>query len=143
MPKNPTPEGYSTVCPYLIVKDAEKQMTFLQEVFNGKLKECIRNADGSVAHAEVRIGDSIIMLGQESEQFPAYTNSNYVYVENADEAYKKGIALGGTGIMEPADRFYGNREGGFKDPFGNSWWIAQQLEALTEEEIQKRMEGLG
>ena len=114
-------------------------MKFLEDVFGASIKECLRQGDGTVMHAEVKIGECIIMIGQGTAQFPSYTNSNYVFVENADTTFAKALAYGAESIMEPADRFYGHREGGFKDSSGNNWWIAHQIEQVSMEELQERL----
>ncbi len=136
--KNPPPEGYSTVCPGLTVESIEKQMKFLQNVFDAKIKDVMKQPDDSIMHAELWIGDTVIMLGQASKEWPARISNNYVFVSNADVAYDRALKEGATSLMEPGDRFYGFREGGVTDPFGNQWWIAHQIESLTKKEMEMR-----
>jgi PhnB protein len=83
--------------------------------------------DGRVAHAEVRIGDSMIMLTDGSDQLQPSVTGLYLYVPDVDESYRRAIAAGGSSIQEPADQFYGDRNSGVKDPTGNDWWISSRI----------------
>jgi PhnB protein len=134
------PTGYSVVCPYLMVESVERQIEFLSHVFDANVTEQLKRADGFIQHAEVSIGDVILMMGKAREEWPATQNANYIFVEKADEVFNKALKHGAKSLLDPDDRFYGYREGGFKDPQGNTWWIAQVLEVLSEEEMQKRMQ---
>ena len=89
-------------------------------------------------HAQVTIGDSPIMIADESEMAKATASSLYLYVPNVDSVYQRAIKAGGNSIMEPTDMFYGDRSGGVKDPSGNSWFIATHKEDLAPQELQKR-----
>lgn len=140
MSVKPIPDEYPRVIPYLIVKDVEKQMNFLIEVFGAVQGEKMTLPDGSVNHGEVRIGDSVIMMGKTNKDNPTNSTMLYVYVDNTDEAYYKAIKAGAKSLMEPADQFYGDRSAGVEDPFGNSWWMASHVEDITPEEIQRRNE---
>ena len=137
--KSQAPEHYSTVCPYLMVDSVEKQFEFLTVVFNAEIREQLKLPDGSVQHGEVCLGDTVIMMGKARPEWPANCSTNYVFVDNADEVYKRALHHGASSLMEPADRYYGYREGGVKDPQGNSWWIAQVLEKISEAEMQERL----
>ena len=137
--KDPAPEGYPTVVPYLMVNSVEKEMEFLKYVFHAETIEELKQPDGNIMHGEMRIGTSVIMMGKAKDNFPSRESMNYVYVDNADEVYVRALKFGATSIMEPGDRFYGNREGGFTDPSGNQWWIAQPLEVVPKEEMEKRL----
>jgi PhnB protein len=137
--KSFAPEGASIVSPYLVVESVEKQIEFFKKVFNAEERDSVKQNDGTINHAEIKIGDTTIMLGRANEKFPAGQGMNYVYVENADETYRRAVEFGATSLMEPEDRFYGNREGGVKDPQGNTWWIAQFLRTVSKEEIEKAM----
>ncbi len=132
-----TPENYSTVCPYLMVDSIEKQMEFLQKVFNAGIKEDLKNSEGITMHGEVKIDGIVIMMGRGSKDFPSQASMNYVYVKNADETYKKALELGSISIYEPIDRFYGLRECAFKDMHQNTWFVAQHLKSVSEEDLQK------
>jgi PhnB protein len=131
------PAGYSTVCPFLMVNDIEKELTFIEAIFKTEIKEKLQGSDGIVHHAEVRIGESVIMIGKEREGYPN-RGMTYVFVEEVDRVFQQALAVGAKMLMEPADRFYGFREGGFSDPQGNQWWIASCFEEMSTEEMQKR-----
>lgn len=137
--KSYAPERYSSVCPYLMIESVEKQLDFLKVVFNAEVSEQLRLSDGSIQHGEVSIGDSVIMMGKARPEWPASYGANYVFVDNADDVYKRALTYGATPLMEPADRYYGYREGGIKDPQGNTWWIAQVVAELSKEEMQERL----
>jgi uncharacterized glyoxalase superfamily protein PhnB len=93
---------------------------------------------GAVAHAEARIGDSMVMMGDAHGDQEPLTSGLYLYVEDVDRVYTKAIEAGATSIREPADQFYGDRNAGVIGPCGNHWWIATHVEDLTEEEIARR-----
>lgn len=132
------PEGYPRVIPYLIISDVDKMMTFLKEVFNAEVIERMALPDGSVNHGEVRIGDSVIMMGKSSENYPPQTSTVYIYVEDVDSVYKKAISIGANSIMEPTDMFYGDRNAGFADPQGINWWAAAHIEDVSKDELERR-----
>jgi uncharacterized glyoxalase superfamily protein PhnB len=138
-PVKPIPDGYHSITPYLNAQGADRLIAFLKAAFAAK--ERGRNLDdqGRIMHAEVQIGDSIIMLSEASERFPARETALYLYVNDADAVYRAALQAGGTSIMEPATHFYGDRSGGIKDPAGNQWWIATHLEDVSEEEMARRM----
>lgn len=118
------PEGYQQVMPYLILPDAEKFMEFVQKVFGAKEKYKVmsENDDTAIMHAEVTIGNSVIMFAQSTDDWEPSTAGLYVYVENADETYQRALGEGAVSLKEMSDQSYG-RTGGVKDPSGNSWWI--------------------
>lgn len=135
--QNPAPAGYSRVCPYLMVNNIEALLLFLKEVLDVEVTEKLTSADGTVRHAEVRLGDSVIMMGKGQPGYPK-ESMIYVFVANADATFSKALQHGATTIMEPGDRFYGYREGGFKDPSGNQWWVAEVVENVSKEEMERR-----
>jgi len=116
------PDGYQAVTPYLIVKNATAFIDFTKKVFNAELSLHIPLGENRVRHAEINIDGSIIMLADSTEQFKPHETTLMVYVENADETFKKAVAEGGEIIRELSNQEYG-RSGGIKDPFGISWWI--------------------
>ena len=138
MPPLPIPAGFHTVTPYLAVPDAQALIDFVVKVFDAKEREVIRRPDGQIRHAEVQIGDSIIMLGRTSSTFGTATATLYVYVDDADARYQKALAAGATSIREPADQFYGDRHAGVKDPNDITWWIATHFEDVPPEELARR-----
>ncbi len=138
MAVNPIPEGYPRVIPYMVVARVQPLIAFLQSVFDGQLLERMEAADGRVMHAEVRIGDSVIMMGEAKEGFPARPTSLYLYVEDVDAAYRKALHAGASTLMEPADQFYGDRNAGVADAEGNQFWLGARVEDVSPEELQRR-----
>ena len=138
MAVNPIPDGYHNVMPYLIVEGVATLTDFLQQAFGAKEIERIMRPDGTVMHAEVRIGDSIVMMGEAGGECTPMPSSIYLYVEDADTCYQSALRAGATSLMEPADQFYGDRNAGVKDPSGNFWWIATHQEDVPPEELQQR-----
>src|SRR5258708_19773900 len=117
MAAKPVPDGYHTVTPYLTVRGAPKVIEFLQQAFGAKIShEPTKRPDGSIMHAQVTIGDSPVMIADESEMAKATTSSLYLYVPNMDTVNHRAIKSGGNSIMEPADMFYGDRSAPVKDP---------------------------
>lgn len=121
MNKLSIPEGYQQVMPYLIVENAAAFMQFLRDVFGAEEKHKAMRTESLIMHGEMQIADCVIMFADATEQFPARPGGFFIYVEDADETYKKALAAGAKSLMEPADRPYG-RSCGVEDPFGNSWW---------------------
>lgn len=138
MPVKPIPEGYPAVIPYLMVKDAEQFIGFMQTVFGAKLTEQILQPNGKIGHSELKIGNSILMLSEASEAQPATPVMLHCYVEDVDAVFKSAIAAGATVISEPTDQFYGDRSGGCREPSGNAIWIATHIEDVTPDELQRR-----
>jgi len=134
----PIPEGFHSVTPYLVVSGAAQLLDFLQQAFDAKETERMEGPDGTIGHAEVRIGDSPVMLAEASSRWKPTTSAIYLYVTDADATYKRALESGGTSIMEPATQFYGDRNAGIQDPCGNSWWIATHVEDVAPEEMNKR-----
>ncbi len=133
------PEGYHTVTPYLIVKDADKLLQFVKKAFNAQVKEEHRNADGGIMHADVLIGDSHVMMGQAGGAWGEMLGSIMLYVPDADATYKAALDAGGTSVQEMRTQFYGDRSGGVQDPCGVTWWISTHVEDVSPEEMERRM----
>jgi len=114
------PKGHQAVMPYLMMEDASAFIDFTKAVFDAEVTHHSMR-DGLVGHCEIQIGGSTIMFSNSRGPWTPQTANMFVYVENADETYKKAIAHGATVIMEPADQDYG-RSCGVTDPFGNIWW---------------------
>lgn len=131
------PEGYHTVTPYLIIEGVPKLIDFMKTVFGAEEMERFEDKEGGVMHAEVRIGDSIIMMGGATKEWKAIPAALHIYVKDSDATYQRALQAGATSIMEPADQFYGDRSGGVKDPFGNTWFISTHIEDVTLEEMHK------
>jgi PhnB protein len=123
----PLPEGYHSVNPYIVVDGAERLIDFLVAVFGGVEQGRSLRADGRIDHGDVRIGDSLVMLSEASQNYPARPCVHFVYVDDVDATYRAGLAAGATSIMAPTDQPWGDRCCGFVDPFENRWWVATHL----------------
>jgi PhnB protein len=132
------PEGYHVVTPYFVVPGAGEFIEFLKEAFGAQERERFGRPDGAIMHAEVSIGDSVIMLGDASPEFAATRSSTHLYVDDVDASYDRALQAGGESLREPQDQFYGDRSAGIKDRFGNQWWLATHVEDVSMEEMQRR-----
>ena len=139
MPVKPVPDGFHTVTPYLTVDDPDDLMNFMQQAFGAAQREVTRDGGGNIRHAEVLVGDSILMMGKARNEWHPRPASFYLYVPDCDAVYKKAIAAGGQSIQEPTNQFYGDRHGAVSDSQGNQWWIATHVEDVPPEEIERRM----
>ena len=139
MAVSPIPAGYHTVTPYIMTDSVRDLLAFTQNGLGAEILEKMEMPDGAVMHAEIRIGDSIIMMGQAREDAPSMPTMLYLYVEDCDAAYQKAIDAGAISEREPEDQFYGDRSGGVKDPLGNQWWFGTRIEEVSMEEAMKRM----
>jgi PhnB protein len=135
----PIPQGYHTATPYLAVQGVPKLITFLKHAFNAEVKERMTTSDGRVSHAEMKIGDSIIMMGEPTGESKSMPGMIYLYLEDTDAAYKRALQAGASSLREPTDMFYGDRNAAVTDPAGNQWWIATHVEDVPPEEMQRRM----
>ena len=142
------PKGYHTVTPSLVVAGAAKAIDFYKKALGAEEIMRFPGPDGTLMHAEIRIGDSTVMLGDEMPEQGARGPKSiggtpvsfFVYKEDVDAAWKRAVDAGGKQIMPLADQFWGDRTGCIEDPFGHHWWLAQHVEDLTPEEIRKRGE---
>ncbi len=136
----PIPEGHHTVTPYLMVKGVPKLIDFLKQAFDAKEIERMTGPDGTVGHAEVRIGDSMVMMGEATGEAKPLPSWFYLYLPDADAAYRWALKAGATSVQEPKDQIYGDRNAAVKDPVGNTWWVATRKEDVSPEEIGRRAE---
>jgi len=142
----PIPEGYHSVTPYLILNGASDAIAFYETALGAEEVMRLAGPGGKVHHAEIRIGDSRIMLADEHPEIQALSPktvggspvSIHLYVENVDNAVTRAVAAGAKLVRPVADQFYGDRVGGIEDPFGYRWFIATHQEDLTIEEIRHR-----
>jgi uncharacterized glyoxalase superfamily protein PhnB len=142
----PIPTGYRTVTPYLVCRGAAGAIDFYKRAFGAKEKLRMPGPDGKVAHAEIQIGDSRVMLGDEWPEMGAKSpdmlggsaGGVFLYVKNVDAFTNKAIAAGATVVMPVQDMFWGDRYGKLKDPFGHEWSIATHKEDLTPKQMAKR-----
>ena len=147
MSVKPIPDGYHTATPYLIVKGAADAIEFYKRVFGAAELMRVPGPGGALMHAEIKIGDSIIMLADEFPDMDALGPKTIggspvglmLYLTNVDEVFHRAIAAGAKEIRPLQNQFYGDRSGTVEDPFGHKWTIATHVEDLTHEEIERRM----
>lgn len=148
MAVKPIPDGYHTATPYLIVKDGAAAIDFYKKAFGAEELMRMAGPDGAIMHAEIKIGDSPIMLGQECPAWGAKSPETLggsavglcLYVEDVDARFKQAVGAGAKAMRPVIDQFYGDRSGTVVDPFGHQWTIATHKEDLTAEQIHERFE---
>ncbi len=138
MAVNYKPADTQSVIPYLVVADAEKELDFLKRVFDAQEAHISRDPSGRIAHADLKIGDSSLMMAQAFGQWKAVPAAIYIYVPDVDKTYQRAIAAGATSVMEPADQFYGDRNAGVKDSNDVQWWMGTHIEDVSAEELRRR-----
>jgi PhnB protein len=134
----PAPEGYHTVTPWIISRDAAQLLDFVREAFGAEEIARIHNEDGTIGHAEFRIGDSVVMAFDAKEEWPDTPSFIRLYVEDGDAVYRRALEAVATSVTEMTDLFFGDRVGRVRDPQGNLWWIQARLEDLDPQEMEKR-----
>ncbi len=139
MPVDPVPAGHHTVTPYLMVEDAARQIEFMTRAFDAIEMGRFATPDGRVMHAEVRIGDSVVMLGEAGGEHRPMPSMLHLFVPDTDAVYASAIGAGATSLREPANQFYGDRTGGVVDSQGNQWWISTHVEDVSPDEMARRM----
>jgi uncharacterized glyoxalase superfamily protein PhnB len=138
------PEGYHTVTNYLTVEGVGRLLDFLKRGLGAEQRGPIHHGpDGRIMHAEVKIGDTIIMMGEPMGHGQARPSTLYLYVEDVDAVYRRAVDAGGKSKSEPKDMFYGDRSGAIEDPSGNAWFIGTHIEDVSEEEMQRRIAKMG
>jgi PhnB protein len=133
------PPDHNTVSPYLVVHGVPGLLEFVRHTFGAQELHRSATPDGRVRHAEARIGDTVIMTGEATAEFPVRPAMLHVYVPDVDAVYRRAVEAGAISLREPADQFYGDRTGGVQDAFGNQWWMATHKEDVSDEEIARRM----
>ena len=144
---DPIPQGYHSVTPYLFIKGAANALDFYKKIFGATERMRMPGPNGRVMHAEVQIGDSIVMLADEHPEMGARSpqtvggasSSLHVYVQDVDAMFDRAVAAGATVNRPVQDQFYGDRSGTIIDPFGHMWSIATHIEDVAPEEMKKRM----
>jgi PhnB protein len=146
---NPIPDNYRRVTPCLIVRDGVKALEFYAEVFGATERMRFPGPDGSVAHAEIEIGDSVVIVEDESPYrgttappaggLPGTPVFQFIYVDDVDAVVAKAVQLGATLQRAPEDQFYGDRDGYLIDPFGHGWTVASHVEDVGSDEMMRRM----
>ena len=146
---SPIPPGYHTITPHIVVNDARKAIEFYKKAFGAEVRGIADGPGGKVMHAEIKIGDSIVMLNDEMPEFgsmsPTGTKADtcttlHLYVPDADKVFSQAKAAGAVETMPLADQFWGDRYGKLKDPFGHAWSIATHIKDLSPEEMKKSMD---
>ncbi len=138
------PPGYHSVTPYLVVRDGVRAIDFYKKSFGASELSRMGTPDGKIAHAELKIGDSMIMLSDEMMEYKSPQSlggspvSIFLYVEDVDSVFNKAVQAGAKGDTPPADMFWGDRYGKLTDPFGHSWGIATHIEDVAPAEMEKR-----
>jgi PhnB protein len=144
MSANPIPEGYHTLTPYMTVRNAARAIEFYKQAFGAVEKGVMKGPDGKVMHAELRIGDSLFMLGDEFPEWGALSPQStggagtglHIYTEDVDAAFDRAMKAGGTVEMPVTDMFWGDRYGKLVDPFGHKWSIATHKRDLSMDEME-------
>ncbi len=147
MAVNPIPEGYPQVTPYLCVDGAAAAIEFYGRVFAASERMRMPAPDGRIGHAELQLGDSVIMLADEFPDAEFRSPKSVggtpvmlsVYVEDVDDVFRRAVEAGAKALREVEDQFYGDRTGAFEDPFGHRWTVATHVEDVPPEEMEKRM----
>ncbi len=142
------PDGYHVVTPYLTVRNAGQAIDFYKKAFGAEESVRMDSPDGKVMHAEIRIGDSVVMLGDENPQMGSNspqtlggtTAGLMIYCENVDQAFERAGQAGAKAISPPMDMFWGDRYGQLSDPFGHKWSIGQHVKDVSPEEMAKAQE---
>jgi PhnB protein len=150
MPVKPIPDGYHSVTPYLVIKGAAEALEFYKSVFGATELMRFDGPNGTLAHAEIKIGNSPLMISDEWPDMgfrgPKSIGGSpvgiMIYVEDADAMFAKAVAAGGTVTKPLQDQFYGDRSGSITDPWGHMWTIATHVEDVTPEEIERRMKAM-
>jgi len=146
MAAQPIPEGFNTLTPYLIVKDAPRAVEFYKQAFGAEVRGIHYAPDGRIMNADLKIGDSILLLAEEFAEMGAKSPQSlggspvtvHIYVEDVDKLFNQAVAAGGKVVMPVMDMFWGDRYGHLTDPFGHKWSVATHKEDLTPAEIEKR-----
>ena len=147
MPVKSKPDNYHSVTPYLVVDGAVRLIDFATSVFGAQETERVDAPEGRIGHAELRIGDSLVMLADGHGGREPMPCMLHLYVDDADATYQRALAAGATSLEPPADKFYGDRGALVRDPCGNLWWIATHIEDVPPDELHRRaaaaMQGSG
>ena len=134
----PTPEGYHTVTPFVIVKGAARLIDFMKEAFGAKEIARVVGENGAIGHAEVRLGDSVVMMFDAKEGWPETPAFLRLYVEDCDAAYRQALDTGASSVTKPTNMPWGDRTCRVRDPLNNLWWVMTRIEDVSPEELEKR-----
>jgi PhnB protein len=129
----PVPEGYATVAPWIATRDTAREIEFLVAAFDGEELGRVHNEDGSIGHAEVRIGDFIVLLFDTKESWPDTPALLRLYTKDVDAVFAKALRAGATTVTELFNSPWGDRGGRIRDPLGNIWWLTERIEEVPPE----------
>jgi PhnB protein len=148
MAVKPIPEGYHTVTPFMTVKDCARAIEFYKQAFGAEERGIAKDPSGKVMHAEIKIGDSVIMMGDEFPEFGAVSPQTeggssmglHIYVADVDGAFARAVKAGAKVEMPVTDQFWGDRYGKLRDPFGHKWSIATHVKDMSSDEMKRAMD---
>lgn len=133
------PDGYTTVTPWLISTDTARELDFIRDAFGGAELGRMTGEDGRIGHAETRIGDAMVLLFDAPDDWPPTPCFLRLYVDDADETFRRAQDAGAAPVTRPTELFWGDKVGRVRDPLGNLWWLQQRVAELTPEQIEERM----
>jgi uncharacterized glyoxalase superfamily protein PhnB len=133
------PEGYTTVTPWLISPDTARLIDYVTAAFGAEELYRFTAEDGTIGHAEVRIGNAIVMMFDSPPEWPPTPGFLRLYVDDADAVHQQAVAAGGTSVTEVTHLYFGDRAGRVRDPLGNLWWIHTRIEDVSTEELERRL----
>ncbi|MFE4664386.1 VOC family protein [Streptomyces sp. NPDC056716] len=134
------PQGYTTVAPWVVTDDTGAFLDFVSEAFSGVELGRVTTEDGLIGHAEIRVGDTVVLAFDRRADWPVLPSLLNLYVPDADEAFERALAAGGQVLTALANDAFGQRGGRIKDPFGNIWWVSARVEELTEDQMWQRLQ---
>src|SRR5688500_6019219 len=134
----PVPEGYHTVTPWICSRDTARLLDFVKEAFGAEEMARVPAEDGSIGHAEFRIGDSVVMAFDSRPEWPETPAFLRLYFEDGDEVHRRALEAGATSVTEMTEHFFGDRVGRVRDPLGNIWWIQTHIEDIDFKDMEKR-----
>lgn len=133
------PEGYTSVAPWVVTDDTGALLDFVTEVFGGEELSRVPLEDGSIGHAEIRVGDTVVLAFDRRDDWPVLPSLLRVYVDDADKAFERAVAAGARVVTDLFTAAWGDRGGRIRDPFGNIWWVVAHVEDVPEAEVYARM----
>jgi PhnB protein len=134
-----TPAGYTTVAPWIVTRDTGQLLDFITTVFEGEELARVPLEDGTIGHAEIRVGDTVLLAFDQRPGWPELPSLLRIYVPDADETMSRAVAAGARVVTEPATHAFGHRGGRIRDPFGNIWWITAVVEDVAPDEVMSRL----
>ncbi|HKN52815.1 MAG TPA: VOC family protein [Amycolatopsis sp.] len=143
MPEQATPDGYSTVAPWVVTDDTGAFLDFVTSAFGGEELARVKTEDGLIGHGEIRVGNTVVLAFDRHADWPVMPSLLRVFVADADEAFSRATAAGSDVVTELSDNAFGHRGGRIKDPFGNIWWVVSHVEDVPEDEMWKRLQDPG